>query len=144
MSTASYGASPIKRRRATQAEVERRRDSLFEIVAEAFHRLGMRPAVRMYSDYTPVDFTAERLVCGLMEPTAAAVHHLFRPGSVDFTATGPAVEGRAVASVEFMAALRAVAESEQESAAAVLHALLMALPATAPGATTPGWAPSCV
>ncbi|MQY12348.1 Linear gramicidin synthase subunit D [Streptomyces sp. RB5] len=103
--------------------------ALTHLLLTAFHRLGLRPDVPMYSDYTPVDFTAERLVCALMEPSAAPVHHVFRPGSVDFTTLAPA-GADTVAPAAFMAALGAEAEREQDSAAAVLHALLTALPVT--------------
>ncbi|MGW3496583.1 non-ribosomal peptide synthetase [Streptomyces sp. NPDC001020] len=111
------------------------RKALTHLLLSAFHRLQMRPSVPMYSDYTPVDFAAERLVCGLLEPDATAVHHIFRAGSVDFTATGlagagPADTFRSVSPAEFMAALSAVADREQDSAVAVLHALLTALPVT--------------
>lgn len=113
------------------------RKALTHLLLSAFHRLGLCPSVPMYSDYTPVDFAAERLVCGLLEPDTTAVRHIFRPGSVDFTALGLAAGGpadafRPVPPAVFMDALAAAAEGERTSEAAVLHALLTALPVDGP------------
>jgi hypothetical protein len=43
----SYGASPIKRHRATKVEIERRRESLFEIV-EAMKPIPVRQVFYQY------------------------------------------------------------------------------------------------
>ncbi|UUU36490.1 thioester reductase domain-containing protein [Streptomyces sp. CA-210063] len=109
--------------------------ALTHLLLSAFLRLGLRPDVPMRSDYTPVDETAARLVAGLAEPAEGAVHHVFRDGSVDFAAIGLAEGGRSVPPEEFMAALRAAADEDEGSAAAVLAAVLTMLPASGPDGT---------
>lgn len=116
--------------------------ALTHLLLSAFLQLGMRPGVPMASDYTPVDETAARLVAALAEPPAGpsghGVYHVFRPGSVDLAALDlPGPDGaralRTVPQEEFAAALRDAADGDRDSAAAVLYALLAALPSAGPG-----------
>ncbi|WP_101254814.1 non-ribosomal peptide synthetase [Streptomyces barkulensis] len=119
--------------------------ALTHLLLSAFLQLGVRPDVPMVSDYTPVDETAARLVAALTEPPPGppgrGVYHVFRPGGVDFAALDLAAPGapggartlRTVPAQEFAAALREAADGDRDSAAAVLHALLTALPSAAPG-----------
>ncbi|MFR9756373.1 non-ribosomal peptide synthetase [Streptomyces sp. TR06-5] len=113
--------------------------ALTHLLLSAFHRLGVRPDVPMLSDWTPVDEAAARLVAGVCEPAAGAVYHVYRDRSVDFAgveaAGGPGT--RAVPPGEFMAALQALAETDRQSDAALLHAMLTSLPAAAPGCAFP-------
>ncbi|WP_327731903.1 thioester reductase domain-containing protein [Streptomyces sp. NBC_00487] len=109
--------------------------ALTHLLLSAFLRLGLRPDVPMRSDYTPVDETAARLVAGLAEPAEGAVHHVFRDGGVDFAAIGLARGERTVPPAEFMAALRAAADEDEGSAAAVLAAVLTVLPTSGPDGT---------
>ncbi|SFK20374.1 non-ribosomal peptide synthetase [Streptomyces pini] len=116
--------------------------ALTHLLLSAFLQLGVRPGVPMVSDYTPVDETAARLVAALTEPPPGppgrGVYHVFRPGGVDFAALDLAAPDgartlRTVPAEEFAAALREAADGDRDSAAAVLHALLTALPSAAPG-----------
>lgn len=109
--------------------------ALTHLLLSSFVRLGVRPDVPMHSDWTPVDETAARLVAGLGEPPTGAVYHVFRPGSVDFADVDLGGGPRRVPSDDFLAALRHGADSDTDPSAAVLQALLAALPATGPGGT---------
>ncbi|WBB63409.1 amino acid adenylation domain-containing protein [Streptomyces sp. WMMC500] len=110
--------------------------ALTHLLLSAFHELGLRPAVPMRTDYTPVDETAARLVAGLAEGATGADYHVFRAGSVDLAAVGsspagPAADGgpRPLPPRAFTAALAAAAAADERSAAALLHAVLTSLPA---------------
>ncbi|MCF6522656.1 non-ribosomal peptide synthetase [Streptomyces sp. JJ36] len=114
--------------------------ALTHLLLRAVTRLGLRPETPLVSDWTPVDETAARLVAGLGEPCTGAVRHVFRPGSVDFAAVAAGTEPgggapRRVPDAEFLAALRDAADADGDSAAAVLLALLTALPAAGPDGT---------
>ncbi len=113
--------------------------ALTHLLLSACHQLGLRPAVPMRTDYTPVDETAARLVAGLAEGATGADYHVFRAESVDLAAVGPAPAGPAEAADggprplpprAFTAALAAAAAADGRSAAALLHAVLTSLPAT--------------
>ncbi|MEO3764614.1 amino acid adenylation domain-containing protein [Streptomyces sp. B5E4] len=113
--------------------------ALTHLLLSAFHEAGVRPAVPMRTDYTPVDETAARLAAGLAEGPAGADYHVFRTESVDLAAVGLSPAGAADAADggarplpprEFMATLAAAAEADERSASALLHAVLTSLPAT--------------
>ncbi|MBO4209879.1 non-ribosomal peptide synthetase [Micromonospora echinofusca] len=109
------------------------RSALTHLLLAAFDRLGVRPAVSIRSDHTPVDYVSRRVVAAVLDPGVwGEPVHLFHPQSVDFAdlpepaGTGP----DRVSCAEFLAVARAAAT---ETGDAGLHTLLSLLPAPSSG-----------
>jgi thioester reductase-like protein len=104
--------------------------ALTHLLLAACHRLGVRPAAAVNSDWTPVDHVARRVVAGLLDPEVRGrALHVFHPRSVDYTALPVAADGRPlprVSCAQFLAALRAAATGDDDRGAAALLALFPA------------------
>ncbi|MEH1014452.1 amino acid adenylation domain-containing protein [Micromonospora sp. CPCC 206060] len=107
--------------------------ALTHLLLAAFDRLGVRPAVPIRSDHTPVDYVSRRVVAAVLDPGAwGDPVHLFHPQSVDFAdlpdpaGTGP----ERVSCAEFLAVAHTAAA---ESGDGGLHTLLSLLPAASTG-----------
>jgi thioester reductase-like protein len=89
------------------------RRALTHLLLTAFARLGACPDVPMRSDYTPVDYTARRIIAGIRDRhTWGQVLHVFHPESVDYTKV---VENlQPVSGLEFLARLDAADPTDRE------------------------------
>jgi amino acid adenylation domain-containing protein/thioester reductase-like protein len=68
------------------------RQALTHFLLSGFGKLGICPDVPMWSDYTPVDYVAARLVAGLFDRDASGrTLHVFHPERVRFTEILPRV-----------------------------------------------------
>jgi amino acid adenylation domain-containing protein/thioester reductase-like protein len=108
------------------------RRALSHLLLCAVHRLGVRPATPMQTDYTPVDYVADRLVAGLGDPAVRGrALHVFHSARVDLGGllATPEVCYPAVPDPEFLARLRHAAASADAPELDTLLALLVRAPA---------------
>lgn len=100
------------------------RAALSNLLLSAFHRLGIRPDVDIWSDYTPVDQVSRRIVAAVLDPESwGATLHLRHPERVNFTDLIDDVP--AVSCTEFVAAV-ADAATGHDRELTLLAALLPA------------------
>jgi len=110
--------------------------ALTHLLLSAIHQMGISPDAAIWSDYTPVDYAAARVVAAVFDRAAwGRVLHVFHPRRVDFaealTAVGAPVTRTSCG--EFLARLR---ESAERSGARELAGLAALLPGPADGDET--------
>jgi amino acid adenylation domain-containing protein/thioester reductase-like protein len=103
--------------------------AMTHLLLSAVHRLGLCPDATMYSDYTPVDYAAARMVAAVTDRAVwGKTLHIFHPASVCFSQVLSSA-GAAVARVscaDFLARLHVAAASPGERDLGRLAALLPA------------------
>jgi amino acid adenylation domain-containing protein/thioester reductase-like protein len=104
------------------------RHALTHFLLSGFGKLGICPDVPMWSDYTPVDYVAARLVAGLFDRDASGrTLHVFHPERVSFTEILPRV-GLPLERVSCAAFLQHLDEAVHETADRELTTLRALLP----------------
>ncbi|TCO60863.1 non-ribosomal peptide synthetase [Actinocrispum wychmicini] len=93
--------------------------ALSHLLLTAFHRMGVVPDVDIWSDYTPVDYAARRLVAAALDPTTwGATLNIRHSDRVDFTRLLPGLT--TVSCTDFLAALADTQDREPGLLAAFL------------------------
>jgi amino acid adenylation domain-containing protein/thioester reductase-like protein len=102
--------------------------ALTHLLLSAFHRLGISPTAAIRSDYTPVDYAAQRIVAGVGDRAALGrTLHVFHPESVCYADVLSRV-GTAISRVSCSTFRARVAEAAAETGDRDLAALLAFLP----------------
>jgi amino acid adenylation domain-containing protein/thioester reductase-like protein len=103
--------------------------ALTHLLLSAFRRLGLRPDVELWTDYTPVDHAARHVVAAAAEPALDGRRlHLLRPGNVDLADLLPAagLPLETTSCRRFLSALNQAVASTGDAPLRMLAALLPA------------------
>jgi amino acid adenylation domain-containing protein/thioester reductase-like protein len=101
--------------------------ALTHFLLAAFHRLGIHPAASLRSDFSPVDYVAQRIVAALSDPLVQGrTLHVFHPESVCFTQvlTKAGIPTERVSCTEFLSRLQRECEETGERELVTLRSLL--------------------